>query len=105
VREQIASNLIGLHVQAGDPRVLQRIGAYGAATTPDIDPVGAMQRGQTVLGNAVRAAANTQAVMDGFVTVAFLTAVALIYVVSRNAAPPGPASAPRLFVAGKSPTP
>jgi MFS transporter, DHA2 family, multidrug resistance protein len=105
VREQIASNLIGLHVQAGDPRVLQRIGAYGAATTPDIDPVGAMQRGQTVLGNAVRVAATTQAVMDGFVTVAFLTAVALMYVVSRNAAPPGPASAPRLFAAGKSPTP
>jgi MFS transporter, DHA2 family, multidrug resistance protein len=97
VREQIASNLIGLHVQAGDARVLQRIGAYGAATTRDFDPAGAMHRGELVLGNVVRAAATTQAVMDGFVAVAFLTAVALLIVVTRSAAPHGPASAPRLF--------
>jgi MFS transporter, DHA2 family, multidrug resistance protein len=97
VREQVASNLIGLHVQAGDARVLQRISAYGAATTHDNDPVGALHRGETVLGNAVRAAATTQAVMDGFVAVAFLTAVALLIVVTRSAAPEGPASAPRLF--------
>jgi DHA2 family multidrug resistance protein len=97
MREQIASNLIGLHVQAGDARVLQRIGAYGAATTRDIDPVGAVHRGEAVLGNVVQAAATTQAVMDGFVAVAFLTAVALLIVVTRSAAPHGPASAPGLF--------
>jgi DHA2 family multidrug resistance protein len=97
VREQIASNLIGLHVQAGDPRVLQRIGAYGAATTRGFDPVGATHRGEIVLDNAVRAAATTQAVMDGFVALAFLTAVALLIVVTRSAAPLGPASAPGLF--------
>ena len=105
VREQIASNLIGLHVQAGDARVLQRIDAYGAATTRDIDPVGAMHRGETVLGNVVRAAATTQAVMDGFVAVAFLTAVALVIVATRRAAPHGPASAPRLFTMSSSATP
>jgi MFS transporter, DHA2 family, multidrug resistance protein len=105
VREQIASNLIGLHVQAGDPRVLQRIGAYGAATTRDLDPVDAVHRGETVLGNVVRAAATTQSVIDGFVAVAFLTAVALVIIVTRSAAPQGPASAPRLFAPPGSPKP
>jgi DHA2 family multidrug resistance protein len=105
VREQIASNLIGLHVQAGDPRVLQRIGAYGAATTRDLDPVGALHRGETVLGNVVRAAATTQSVIDGFVSIAFLTAVALLIIVTRSAAPQGPASAPRLFALPGSPKP
>jgi DHA2 family multidrug resistance protein len=94
VREQVASNLIGLHVQAGDAQVLQRIGAYGAATTRDVDPVDALHRGETVLDNLVRAAATTQAVMDCFVLIAFLTAVALVLVVTRKAAPEGPASAP-----------
>ena len=97
VREQVASNLIGLHIQMGDPRVIARIHAYGAVTTPTVDPTGAAQRGALVLSNAVRAAATTQAVMDGFVAIAVLTAVALLVVVFRSAAPEGPASAPPLF--------
>jgi DHA2 family multidrug resistance protein len=97
VRGQVASNLIGQHVRVGDPDVVQRVRAYGAATTRVIDPTGALQRGQTVLANTVRAAAATQAVMDGFVAVSFLTAVALLIVVFRSAAPQGPASAMPLF--------
>ncbi|MGC1458459.1 MAG: MFS transporter [Steroidobacteraceae bacterium] len=102
IREQIASNLIGLHVQAGDARVVERIGAYGAATTREIDPVGAVHRGEAVLGTLVRAAATTQAVMDGFVAIAFLTAVALLIVVTRSVAPTGPASAPSMFATSRS---
>lgn len=105
VREQVASNLIGLHVQAGDARVLQRIGAYGAATTRNFDPMGAAHRGETVLDNVVRAAATTQAVIDGFVAVAFLTAVALLIIITRREPPQGPASAPALFRMPRSPTP
>jgi MFS transporter, DHA2 family, multidrug resistance protein len=97
VREQVASNLIGQHVQIGDPQVIQRVRAYGAATTRVIDPIAAVSRGESVLGNAVRAAATTQAVIDGFVAVGLLTAVALLVVVFRNAAPEGPASAIPLF--------
>jgi DHA2 family multidrug resistance protein len=97
VREQVASNLIGLHVQAGDPDVIRRVHAYGAATTKVIDPVSALARGELVLENAVRAAATTQAVIDVFVTVAVLAAAALLIVVVRRAAPEGPASAPPLF--------
>jgi len=105
VREQIASNLIGLHVQAGDAQALQRIGTYGAATTRNFDPVDALHRGELVLRNAVGAAATTQAVMDGFVVIALLTAVALLIVVARSAPPPGPASPPNLFPTSESATP
>jgi DHA2 family multidrug resistance protein len=97
VRGQVASNLIGQHVRVGDAGVIQRVRVYGAVTTRVIDPTGAVQRGQTVLGNVVRIAATTQAVMDGFVAVAFLTAVMLVVVVFRKAAPAGPASPPPLF--------
>ncbi len=105
VREQVASNLIGLHVQAGDPQVLQRIQRYGSATTHVIDPTGATQRGALVLGNAVRAAATTQSVMDCFVIIALLTAIALLIIVTRSTAPEGPASARPLFPIGQSRAP
>jgi MFS transporter, DHA2 family, multidrug resistance protein len=99
VREQVASNHIGLHVRGGDAQVLARIAAYGARTTRSIDPVGALHRGELVLDATVRAAATTQAVMDGFVAIGLLTAVALLMVVFRSAAPEGPASPPPLFAA------
>ena len=97
VRGQVASNLIGQHVRVGDPDVIQRVKVYGAATTRIFDPAGMVERGETVLSNVVRAAATTQAVMDSFVAIGFLTAMALILVVIRSAAPQGPASAPPLF--------
>ncbi len=96
-REQVASNLIGLHVHRGDAQVIRRLSAYGAATTRHLDAVGAAHRGQLVLGNILRSAATTQAVMDCFVAVGFLSAVALLIIVFRRAAPIGPASAPPLF--------
>jgi len=104
VREQVASNLIGLHLQSGDAQVIQRIRAYGNVTTRVADPDNAANRGVLVLGNAVRAAATTQAVMDCFVVVALLSAVALLFVVYRSAAPEGPASPMPLFrVQGREP--
>jgi MFS transporter, DHA2 family, multidrug resistance protein len=100
VREQVASNLMGLHLQAGDSSVLQRIAAYGRATTRNFDPTGAVSRGQEVLDSAVRSAATLQSVIDGFVALAFLTAIALLVIVTRRAAPPGPAS-PRPWFASR----
>jgi DHA2 family multidrug resistance protein len=99
VREQVASNLIGLHVQAGDPRVIERVQRLGAATTRVLDPPGAMARGQVLLQAAIRSAATTQAVIDGFVAIAVLAVVALLIVLFRSAAPEGPASPPPLFAA------
>ena len=97
VREQVASNLIGQHLQTGDLQVIERAGAYGAATTKVIDPVGAIARGELVLGNIVRIAANAQAVIDCFVVLGLVTAVALLIVVTQSAAPEGPASPVPLF--------
>jgi DHA2 family multidrug resistance protein len=105
VRAQVASNLIGQHVQLGDARGIERVSVYGAATTRVIDPVGAVGRGQQVLGNVVRAAATTQAVIDGFVVIGALTVVALLFLVLRSAPPEGPASAPPLFRVRGSNTP
>jgi MFS transporter, DHA2 family, multidrug resistance protein len=97
VREQVASNLIGQHVRVGDAEVIRRIHAYGAATSRTLDPSGELLRGEAVLGNAIRVAATTQAVIDGFIAIAFMTALALLIVVYRSAAPEGPASPPPLF--------
>jgi DHA2 family multidrug resistance protein len=105
VRGQVASNLLGQHVRVGDADVVQRVKVYGAVTTRDFDPPGAVERGQTVLSNVVRAAATTQAVMDTFVAIAFFTAIALLIVVLRSAAPAGPASAPPLFPTRETKTP
>jgi hypothetical protein len=77
--------------------VIQRVRAYGAVTTRVIDPVGAMHRGDLVLGNVVHVAATLQSVIDGFIAVGGLTAIALLILVFRRAAPEGPASAVPLF--------
>jgi len=97
VREQVASNLIGQHVRMGDADVIHRIQAYATVTSRTFNPSGDLMRGEAVLDNAVRAAATTQAVMDGFVAIAFMTAIALLIVVYRSAAPEGPASPAPLF--------
>jgi len=96
IRAQTADNLLGLHVQAGDPAIVQRIGLYGAATARLGDAAAAVPRGSTVLAGAVRSAATTQAVIDGFVTIAAFAALAMLLLAAQKAPPPGPA-APRLL--------
>jgi len=98
VRTQTASNLIGLHVQAGDGAVAQRLNAYAAvARRSDPDPAGAAARATSILGSAVRGAASTQGVIDAFVVVAGLTVLALMIAVAHKPAPIGPASHLPLF--------
>jgi DHA2 family multidrug resistance protein len=105
VRSQIASNHIGLHVQSGDPAVLHRLQAYAAATGHDVGPVVAGDRAVLVLGQVVRSAAATQGVIDGFITIAALTALALALAVSHKPAPIGPASHLPLFAGWLEPRP
>jgi DHA2 family multidrug resistance protein len=95
VRGQIASNHLGLHVQVGDGRTIQRMQAYAAATADAGTP--ATARGAAILGSVVHTAAITQAIIDAFVVIAAMTAVTLIIIVTRRAAPPGPASHRPLF--------
>lgn len=92
VREQTASNLLGLHVQIGDAHTIERLQTYAALTARAGDPSSAAARGAAVLSGVVRTMATTQGIIDGFLVIAALTAVTLILIVTRRAAPPGPAS-------------
>jgi DHA2 family multidrug resistance protein len=92
VREQTASNLLGLHVQVGDARAIERLQTYAALTAQAGGPSTAAARGAAVLNGVVRSMATTQGIIDGFLAIAALTAVTLILIVTRRAAPPGPAS-------------
>ena len=104
VRGQVASNLIGLHIQSGDGAVAQRLAAYGAvARRSDSDPANAAARAATLLGNIVRSAAATQGIIDAFVMVAGLTVLALMIVVAHKPAPIGPASPLPLFASRNRP--
>jgi DHA2 family multidrug resistance protein len=105
VRGQIASNLLGQHVQIGDGQVIGRLQAYAAVTAPAGDPAGASTRGASVLNSVVHGMAITQAIIDSFVVVAACTALALIIIVTRRAAPPGPASHIPLFAPRGAPSP
>jgi DHA2 family multidrug resistance protein len=96
VRAQTASNLIGLHVQTGDVDVVQRLQAY-AAVAGRSDPGLGPARAAGILGGTVRTAAQLQGVIDTFVVVGGLTALALLLVVISSSAPPGPASYRPLF--------
>jgi MFS transporter, DHA2 family, multidrug resistance protein len=103
VREQVASNLIGLHLQIGDGQVIHRLQSY-AAVAAKVGP-SAAARAVGLLGNLVRTAATTQAVIDTFVALGTLTAIALLVAVTHKPAPLGPASAPPLFAPREGPTP
>jgi DHA2 family multidrug resistance protein len=92
VRSQVASNHLGQHIQIGDPAALQRIQAYGAATARLGDPAAGALRGENVLGSVVHAMALTQGIIDAFVVIAVATAITLMIIVTRRAAPLGPAS-------------
>jgi MFS transporter, DHA2 family, multidrug resistance protein len=98
IRSQTASNLIGLHVQIGDGAVVQRLATYGAISSRNgADPTTAPVRAETILAGAVRSAAATQGVIDTFVAIAALTAIALLLVAAQRPAPRGPASHRPLF--------
>jgi MFS transporter, DHA2 family, multidrug resistance protein len=94
VREQRASNLIGLHVQKGALDVQRRLADYQHVL---------MSRGHStaapaVLGDVVRVMATTQSAIDGFVLVAVVAALGFtLFVLIVPPPPQGPASHVPLF--------
>jgi len=96
VRSQTASNLIGLHVQTGDGQVVQRLQALAGVAGRSDTGMGVF-RAAGLLGGQVRTAAALQGVIDSFVVVGGLTALALLLVVAHKPAPLGPASHRPLF--------
>jgi MFS transporter, DHA2 family, multidrug resistance protein len=102
-RGQIASNLIGQHVQSGDGAVINRMQAYAGATSNAGDPASATTRGATVLNSVVHNASITQGIIDALILIAALTALTLMIVVTRRAAPEGPATHVSFFARRKEP--
>jgi DHA2 family multidrug resistance protein len=96
VRSQVASNLIGQHVQAGSAQVLDRLHLYAAAVGRGDIGVSA-GRAVVVLAQQVHSAATIQGIIDTFIVLGFLTALALVFVLMQGPAPSGPASPPPLL--------
>jgi DHA2 family multidrug resistance protein len=95
VREQRASNLIGLHVQKGALDVQHRLDAYRHVLIPRGH---AATAAPAVLDRVVRVMATTQASIDGFVLVAAVAALGLaLFVLIVPRPPQGPASHKPLF--------
>ncbi len=97
VRAQTASNHIGLHVQVGDWLVTQRLQVLTRVAARTNGEARAPARAIDILANQVRSAAATQAIIDCYVALAALTALALILLASQKAPPPGPGSPKPLF--------
>jgi DHA2 family multidrug resistance protein len=78
VREQVASNLIGLHVQSGGALAGERMAGYGAAVAArSVGPADAAARAASLLGQAVRNQADVLSYRDGFVIVSLAAIVML----------------------------
>jgi DHA2 family multidrug resistance protein len=95
VREQHASNLIGLHLQAGADDVVRRVQGYAVATSPDGVPD--LHSGTLVLARVVRVLANTQGVIDAFAAVGAIVIFGLLILALLDPPPRGPASHRPLF--------
>jgi MFS transporter, DHA2 family, multidrug resistance protein len=88
MREQIASNLLGQHVQAGGVDVGGRIAAYTDAVIARSEGLaGATMRAASLLAQAVRNQANVLSYRDGFEIVS-LVAVAMLIVTALLRSPP-----------------
>jgi DHA2 family multidrug resistance protein len=97
IRGQIASNLLGLHVQIGDGQVMQRLEAYASATSRAGDPGNAIARGASVLNSVIHSMSITLAIVDAFVVLAVVCLLTVMFMVTRKSAPLGPASHVPLF--------
>jgi DHA2 family multidrug resistance protein len=92
VRGQIASNLLGQHLQVGDPQTLSRVHDYAALTARAGAPGTAALRGTGVLNDVVHGMAITQGIIDSFMVIAACTALTVLLVAMARSAPRGPAS-------------
>ena len=88
VREQVDSNLLGLHVMSGDVDTADRLAAYANAIAARSDGVaGASARAASLLVQAVRNQANVLSYRDGFIVVAFAVIVMLLLTALLRPAP------------------
>jgi DHA2 family multidrug resistance protein len=81
VREQFHSNMIGLHVEAGNWLTSERVQLLSQMLFPDSAGVEQAQgRAALLLGGQVRLQAYTLAYADGYLAIAFVAALAVILI-------------------------
>jgi DHA2 family multidrug resistance protein len=91
VREQVHSNLIGLHVQGMGGFTADRLAAYGAALgAHGSDPAAVAARAARLLAGAVAQQAAVLSYIDGFVAAGVGAFVCLLLVAVMRRAPPSP---------------
>ncbi|HET6607571.1 MAG TPA: MFS transporter [Rhodopila sp.] len=91
VREQVHSNLIGLHVAEGAGLTADRLSEYASRLTAHVaDPAVASVQGTKLLGAAVGIQANTLAYIDGFCAAALGSLVCLALVAAMTKGPESP---------------
>jgi DHA2 family multidrug resistance protein len=91
VREQVYSNLVGLHVTPGSFATNQRLQEFAQAVTGrSLGQPEATKRATALLANSVQVQANVLAFIDGFMVIGFaVIGVLLVMLVLRD--PPTPA--------------
>jgi DHA2 family multidrug resistance protein len=95
VREQLHSNLLGLHVGAGDSDTSQTLAQLSGSFTRSFSGEGAMARGIASLAARVQREANVLAYIDAFQVAFWAAIVGLLLVSLFGPAPPGPLSPKR----------
>jgi DHA2 family multidrug resistance protein len=96
VREQVYSNLIGLHLIAGSPAAEQATAQFAAPFGSRPTGLGdtAMQ-GAGMLGNLVRREAYVMAYIDAFWLIAWVSLIGILLVLVLRRPPPNPLTPPR----------
>ncbi|HEX4173259.1 MAG TPA: MFS transporter [Acetobacteraceae bacterium] len=91
VREQVDSNLLGLHVESGAASVLARLAAYAdAVAARSIGSAGASSRAASLLAQAVRNQANVLSYVDGFTVVSIVAILMLLLTALLRPVPASP---------------
>jgi len=91
VREQVDSNLLGLHLMSGDGNVAERLAAYtDAIAARSLGAAGAASRAASLLAQAVRNQANVLSYRDGFTIVVIAAIVMLVMSALLRPAPAPP---------------
>ena len=96
IREQRASNLLGLHVQVGAHQVVERLEVYGRVVARHGHFDGHSAAATELLGSSVRSAATLQSIADGFMVLPVVAGIALACLALLTIPPrqPAPGTAP-----------
>jgi DHA2 family multidrug resistance protein len=97
VREQVYSNLIGLHLIAGSPAAEQATAQFAVPFGNRPTGLGdTAAQGAGMLGNLVRREAYVLAYIDAFWLVAWVSLAGILLILLLHRPPPNPLTPPRI---------